>query len=234
MASDLGKEFFAGRKDMTEDVAKNWKLLLSYDEIQRSVEYCAKEINRRFEGQDIVVACILKGCVYFFVDLTRHLTIPYSTYFIEASSYLNEQTQSEEVELLSKLVPSKFKGKKVVLLDELYDNGKTLFQVKQKLLESGLGLKEEDVFTCTLLKKMKENPQYPLPDLVGVDTIPEVWLVGYGLDDRQEKRGWKHVFAIPKVDGIPTVEADKIFDDNEEGKEYLAKLRSDLVASIKD
>ena len=46
------------------------------------------------------MVCILKGCAYFFVDVTRKLTIPYSTYFLEASSYHNAQTQSESVELL--------------------------------------------------------------------------------------------------------------------------------------
>ena len=47
-----------------------------------------------------MVVCILKGCVYFFVDLTRGLTVPHSTYFLEASSYHDSQTQAETVELL--------------------------------------------------------------------------------------------------------------------------------------
>ena len=69
-------------------------------QIHYAVRYCAQQIESKFEGQEFVVVCILKGCVYFFVDLTRSLTIPYSTYFIEASSYHNSQTQSESVELL--------------------------------------------------------------------------------------------------------------------------------------
>ena len=70
------------------------------EDIEKAVRHCATEIQKQFEGQDFVVVCILKGCVYFFVDLTRALLIPYSTYFLEASSYHNAQTQAETVELL--------------------------------------------------------------------------------------------------------------------------------------
>jgi hypoxanthine phosphoribosyltransferase len=64
------------------------------------IRQVAARIDTLFEGKEIVVVCILKGCVYFYVDLTRYMTIPFSSYFIEASSYHNRQTQAETVELL--------------------------------------------------------------------------------------------------------------------------------------
>ena len=68
---------------------QNWKLLITEEEINTINDYVAKVINTKFVGKNIVIASILKGAVYFTVDLTRRLTIPYSLYFIEASSYPN-------------------------------------------------------------------------------------------------------------------------------------------------
>lgn len=226
--------FAEGRKDLRGvDIANQWLLLLTEDEIQRGVRKVAAEINRVFEGQDIVILSILKGCVYFFVDVTRCLTIPYSTYFIEASSYHDEQVQSNEVELLSKIVPSKFKSKKIVLLDELYDNGATLDAVKCKLMQI-LGKPADDIYTCCLFCKEKPTRSFPLPDLCGFPNTPNVWVVGYGLDDAQEKRGWKDLWAIPKAPGLAKVDADEMFDDTEAGRNAWARARARLLESIQD
>src|SRR5688572_5982260 len=115
----------------------NWKLILTEVQISEVNDSVAKQLNERLTKdylgkRGVVIASILKGAIYFTVDLTRKLIFPHSLYFIEASSYKNEQTQSEELELLSKIIPSKFENKIVILLDELYDNGLTLYQVKNK------------------------------------------------------------------------------------------------------
>merc|ERR1712137_77753 len=223
-------DFLTGRKDLRDvDVASQWRYLLSEEEMARAVRYCAKKIDEKFEGEDIVVVCILKGCVYFFVDLTRAMKIPYSTYFLEASSYHDSQTQAETVELLSVLVPSKFEGKKVVLLDELYDTGATLQQVKEKLMEQ-LNKKAEDIFTCTLFLKQKGAlSPYPLPDLYALE-LPDVWVVGYGLDDAQEKRGWTHLYAVPKIPEIPLTADDAMFSSEEAYQKSLDALRTQVRA----
>ena len=70
------------------------------EELYAGTRKVAERINREFEGQEVVLVCVLKGCVFFFVDLTRNLTIPFSIYFLEASSYHDEQTQTETVEIL--------------------------------------------------------------------------------------------------------------------------------------
>ena len=68
-------------------------------------------------------------------------------------------------------------------------------------------------------------------DFVGCASVPDVWLVGYGLDDQQEKRGWVHLFACPKCAGVPKTEDDEVlFSDVEalaaERKRLLAQLTS--------
>jgi len=199
----------------------DWKLILADHEIKVANYKIASYINNKFRGENIIVVCILKGAVYFHVDLTRMLTVPHSQYFIEASSYHNAQTQSEQVELLSKIVPSKFVGKKVILIDELYDNGTTLNNIKVKISELA-NVKLDDIFTCTIFKKDKKTNQ-PDPDLFGI-LVPNVWLVGYGLDDRQEKRNWGHLFAVPKTAEIEETMDDNLFTD----PEYYDKIRKQI------
>src|SRR3989304_8082321 len=102
-----------------ENINSNWIEILTKKEIKVFVQKCADFINTNFEGKDVIVVCIRKGASYFFVDLTRKLKVLHSTYFIEASSYKDTQTQSENLEILSIINEDKFRGKQVILLDEL-------------------------------------------------------------------------------------------------------------------
>lgn len=204
---------------------QNWRELITPADIETIIDHLAKKINAKISG-NLVVACILKGAVYFTVDLTRKLQMPHSLYFIEASSYKDSQKQdSSQVEILSNLNSKKFVGKNVLLLDELWDNGKTLANVKSKIME--LGVLETNITTCTLLLKPKNKTEYPLPDIWGLE-VPNVWLVGYGLDDQQEKRQWTSVFAKPKIEGIPKHEDDKMFENDG----YYINVREKLMLTI--
>src|SRR5687767_1719395 len=144
--------------------------LISKENLQKSVLKCAGVINAKFAGKDVVVVGILKGAVYFYVDLTRMLTIPHSCYFIEATSYHDSQSQSG-LSIFSSITPKKFAGKHVVLVDELYDNGKTLDAIKVAIHEKA-NIPLDMIFTCTLFKKDKKT-KYPAPDLFGI-VIPDV------------------------------------------------------------
>lgn len=209
-----------GRKDLHgENIANNWRLILTKKDIKMRVSSIASIINKQFEDKDVIIVCILKGAVYFFVDLTRELIIPHSTYFIEASSYRDSQTQ-QEIEVCSLIVPSKFQNKNVILIDELFDNGSTIHMVREKIIKEG-NVSSEKILTCTLFKKDKEI-SYPEPDIYGF-IVPNVWLVGYGLDDRQEKRNWTHLYACPKISGVIKSEDDRIFDDDEY---YYQKIKT--------
>ena len=203
----------------------NWKRILSKDQIKLINWKLATHINKRFKGQKIIVACILKGAIYFHAHLTELLTVEHSQYFIEASSYHDAQTQSDQIEILSQIVPSKFAGRKVILLDELYDNGTTLNNVKKKISELAF-VDPNDIFTCTIFKKDKETDQ-PDPDLFGI-LVPNVWLVGYGLDNKQEMRNWTDLWAVPKADNIAPTEDDKLFTDCDFYNGITARIINDL------
>ena len=219
------RDFFEGRNDLQGvDIYNTWRLLLTKDEIDVAVQYCAKVINDKFKGKDIVIACILKGCVYFFVDLTRLITLPHSCYMFEFSSYTGQQQRNGEI--LSLIQPDKFKDKHVILLDELYDNGLTLESVKQEIIKKG-NVPAENIFTCTLMRK-EHSGQYPEPDLCPL-VLPDCWCTGMGLDDQGEKRNWTCVYSCPKAPGIELSPADKMFLDND----VYVQEREKIIAQVK-
>lgn len=198
----------------------NWKQVLTTAEIQTGRQQLVSNLVKKTFTKPLVLCCILKGAAYFVVDLSRDLYrcgIDHSIYFVEASSYNNEQEQDEHVELLSRLVPSKFENKHVLLVDELYDNGKTMYTVKQHLIEH-LHLKESDVTTCVMFAKRNKTTHFPKPDFVGL-TVPNVWLVGYGLDDQGLSRGLDSLWAIPKTKHVEWTSDDwRIFIGGEKEK----------------
>lgn len=182
---------------------KGWKPLIDGFDITKQVGVLARKLDIKFHKEkegDIVLCCILKGAAYFMTDLSRALFSigrDHSVYFIEASSYVH-QTQAEHMSITREIVAEKFIDKHVVLIDELYDNGKTLASVKLLLLET-LNTKIRSLTTCVMFRKQKkEKPKFPQPDFIGFDNLPDVWLVGYGLDYKGEWRGSLALFAVPK------------------------------------
>ena len=152
------------------------------------------------DTREVVLVCILKGASYFTIDLSRDLerrNFKHTIYFVEASSYKGQE-QGETVELLSKLVPAKLDGKHIILLDELYDNGKTMDTIRKHLVEQELDCV---ISTCVMFKKRGKTPLYPLPDYIGLD-VPNVWIVGYGLDNDGYHRGLMDLWAKRKPQGI--------------------------------
>jgi hypoxanthine phosphoribosyltransferase len=183
------------------------------------------------QGEKIVICGILKGAFVFITDLCRQLKRPYSCYFVEASSY-NGQEQSDQVELLSRIVPSKFTGRKIVLVDELLDNGHTMHTMLNYLMRE-LKVPREDIATCCLFSKQQDDrPKHFDADITGLPNLPNLWLVGYGLDDDGTKRGWTELFAKPKIPGVPKVDEDAIFEDSAAGRSKLAEVRARMLKTV--
>merc|ERR1719383_1700006 len=152
----------------------------------------------------------------FMSDLCRALSRPYSVYFVEASSYKDGREQAAGVHISAEIPSAKFMDAvthaphKIVLIDELLDNGKTMHEMKQRFL-SGLAKThtENDILTVCLMSK-KRPREWPEADITGIPDLPDLWLVGYGLDDRGTKRGWTELFAMPKVKIAETIDKDEV------------------------
>lgn len=214
----------AGSKYFQEQ--KNMRLILTDEEVQAGVRIVAHRIETWCKGERIVLVGILKGAFMFMSDLCRAMTRPYSVYFVEASSYKEGRTQAEKVQVSSDISKAKFvdpntKDKhKIVLIDELLDNGKTMLDMKKHILEELHETHtENDILTVCLFSKDRPR-ECPEADVTGIPNLPDLWLVGYGLDDRGTKRGWTDLFAVPKVKIVGTIDAAMVqqlldaLDDN--------------------
>ena len=223
------QHFLNGRLDVTQEVIEKWILIATDKEIQVAVRNCANIIEKRFHKKKVTIVCILKGAANFFNDLTRNLTIPHTWAFIKASSYHDNQTQSEQLKIEGSLQPSDYEDTDVILVDELFDNGLTLNQIKNAM-HNQAKVPLDRIHTCTLFKKEKKA-NYCQPDICAL-ILPDVWLVGYGLDDKQEKRNWTFLFACPKCEGVAKTKDDDIFINTLAYQEMRQKVSQQLINGI--
>jgi hypoxanthine phosphoribosyltransferase len=169
--------------------------LMSEAVIEARVAQLAARIDRDYAGAgELVLIGVLKGSFIFLSDLARRLSIPHRVEFIAVSSYgARESEQPEAVRLLMD-VRHDVGGDHVLLVEDIVDTGHTLAYLK-RLLEarSPASLK-----TCTLLHKPDRTEEYVELDYLGF-TIPDVWVVGYGLDYAEQYRTLPYIAELPEA-----------------------------------
>ena len=150
--------------------------LYSAEKIAARVHELGGEIRRRFGGERLTLLGVLKGSALFTADLVREVGEPAELSFVNARSYGKGTVSSGEVRL-GQLEEEVLKDRTVVVVDTILDTGRTLARVTDRVHEIGAF----DVFTCVLLDKPARREIDLAPDLVGF-TVPDRFLVGYGLD----------------------------------------------------
>lgn len=186
--------------------------IVSKEQIDKHRQVLAQKVADTYT--DVVLVCILKGAAYFTVDISRdleELNLAHTLFFLDASSY-DGIKQDKDVDIVVNAL-DKLNGKHVLLLDELYDNGKTMHSVKAYIAEHASC---ESLKTCVMFRKLSNKPSiYEAPDFVGM-AVPDVWLVGYGLDRNGYNRGLPDIWAIPKPAGaVWTADDWKLFINKE-------------------
>src|SRR5438132_4133798 len=151
------------------------RVLITDDKIARRIRQVSREIMRDFTGREMVVVSLLNGTVMFLADLIRNLSLPLRLDFIGVSSY-GAGTESGEL-VFTKELRLDVRGRDVLLVDDILDTGKTLDRVLGKLS----ALKPRRIRTCVLLNKADRRVAPVQADYVGFE-IPDVFVVGYGLD----------------------------------------------------
>lgn len=151
------------------------KTLISKEELQKRVEEMAKQIAKDYEGKDITFICILKGSVFFTVDLAKNIPSNVKLEFIRVSSYHGtESTGKIELKLDLK---EDVEGKDVIIIEDIVDTGRTLSYLKEHLKTK----KTKSLKICTLLDKKERRVCEIEPEYVGFN-IPDKFVLGYGLD----------------------------------------------------
>ena len=166
------------------------RVLITEEDIQNRIKELAAQINKDYEGKEVLLLCILKGGMMFLADLSKHLTIPVAMDFIGISSYGNA-TQSSGVVRITKDLEESIEGKHVLIIEDIIDSGLTLSYLINNLAIR----KPASIKICTLLDK-QINREVDIPvDYVGF-TVPNEFLVGYGLDYQEFYRNIPYVFVL--------------------------------------
>ena len=173
--------------EMHQDVER---ILYTEEELKARVRELAAEIQKDYEGKDLVLASVLRGSYIFMADLTRAIDLPMTVDFMVVSSYGSGTTSSGQVEIRKDLSDS-IEGKDLIIVEDILDSGNTLYY----LMEVLKARKPASVKICTLMDKPERRTKPITADYTGF-SIPDAFVVGYGLDYDEKYR------TLPFV-GIP-------------------------------
>lgn len=161
---------------------ESFDVMLSAEEIEGRVREMAESISNDYRGKRPLLIGVLKGAVIFLSDLIRFLTIPVEIDFIAVSSYGDSTATSGVVRILKDLEQS-IEGKDVLIVEDIVDTGLTL-----SYLVENLGSRQPRTLkVVTLLDKPDRRKLNFEPDYCGF-TIPDRFVVGYGLDYGEDYR----------------------------------------------
>jgi len=165
------------------------RVLLTEEQLHRRVMELGAQIERDFNGRDLVIVALLNGTVLFLADLIRHLSLPLRLDFIGVSSY-GAGTESGQL-VFTKELRLDVRGRDVLLVDDILDTGRTLKRVSEKILTLG----PREIKSCVLLDKPDRRTETVSADYVGF-TIPNEFVVGYGLDFAERFRNLPYVGVL--------------------------------------
>jgi hypoxanthine phosphoribosyltransferase len=174
--------------DLHPDLAR---VVVSTDQIQTRVKELADQISADFvNGERLYIVGILKGAFIFLADLTRHLRVPHTVDFMALSSY-GKTTTSGAVRILMDL-REPVEGQNLIIVEDIVDTGHTLHYLHRVLK----GRKPASLHSCVLVRKQRDNLDVPI-DYLGFD-IPDVWVVGYGLDFADKHRTLPYIAELKR------------------------------------
>jgi hypoxanthine phosphoribosyltransferase len=178
------------------------KVLFTREQIAQRVAEMGAEINRDYEGQSVILLGVLKGAAIFLSDLSRQLKIDATFDFIGVSSYGNRPSPAQELKSgwdstgevrLTKDMDQSMIGKNVVLVEDILDTGLTMTYLKKLLMAR----QPKSFRIAALLDKPSRRKQPIHADYVGF-SIPDEFVVGYGLDYAEKYRNLPDICVVPR------------------------------------
>ena len=172
-------------------MADKMRVLLKEEEVNARISEIAAQVSRDYEGKCVHLICILKGGVFFTCELAKRLTVPVTLDFMSVSSYGSGTVSSGVVKIIKDL-DEPLENKDVLIVEDIIDSGRTLAYLIEVLKQRN----PASIRLCTLLDK----PERRVKKQVKVDytcfTIPDEFVVGYGLDYDQRYRNLPYIGVI--------------------------------------
>jgi len=167
------------------------QVLISAQQIQVRVRELAEQIAADYADEDVTFVGVLTGSLMFLADLVRQLDLRLRIGFVQASSYRGATTSSGTLHIGPELLPD-VRNRHVLLLDDILDTGKTLHHLVAHI--KGLGA--SSVKVAVLLRKRGRQEVHFEPSYSGFD-IPDLFVVGYGMDYNDEYRHLPYIGVLP-------------------------------------
>ncbi|HSK24754.1 MAG TPA: hypoxanthine phosphoribosyltransferase [Egicoccus sp.] len=168
-------------------------ILIPEADLQKRLAELAADVDRDYAGRDLLLVGVLKGAIFVMADLARHLTVPTAMDFMAVSSYGSSTSSSGVVRILKDL-DTEIEGRDVLLVEDIVDSGLTLDYLTKNLRSR----RPASVEILSLLTKPSRR-EVDLPvRYVGFE-VPDVFVVGYGLDYAERYRSLRDIVTLKPV-----------------------------------
>lgn len=172
-----------------DNVLKNLKVMYTEEQIQERIKELAKEIDNDYIGKELIIISVLKGAIFFTVDLVKRINIPMSIEMMQVSSY--QGTQSTGNVILKRGLDIDISGKDVLIVEDIIDTGYTLQYLKEYLQT----LNPNSLKIAVLADKKERRKIDVKIDYTGFE-IENKFIVGYGFDIDQKYRNLPYIGYI--------------------------------------
>jgi len=167
---------------------KKRNILISKDQIDRRIKELGAEISKDYNGKNLYVLSLLRGSFIYTADLVREITLPTKIGFMTTSSYGNDENTSGSINIVND-IPDNIEGFDVLIVDDIVDTGITMDFIMSRARSLGAA----SVKSCVLLNKLDRRKVDIIPDYCCFE-IPDVFVVGYGLNYGDYYRNVPYVF----------------------------------------
>ena len=172
-------------------MADKINVLIPEETVDAKIKEIGEQISKDYAGKEVHLICILKGGVFFACELAKRITVPVSLDFMQVSSY-GDATESSGIVRIKKDLDDTMENKEVIIVEDIIDSGRTLHYLIPVLKQRN----PKNIELCTLLDK----PERRVKKQVKVDytcfTIPDEFVVGYGLDYDQKYRNLPFIGVV--------------------------------------
>lgn len=169
-------------------------VMISEQDVDARIEELGKKISEDYAGKQVHLICILKGSVFFMCELAKRITVPVTMDFMSVSSY-GDGTKSSGIVKIVKDLDETLESKDVIIIEDIIDSGRTLYYLMEVLQQR----KPSSMRLCTLLDKPDRRVRDVKVDYVGF-SIPDEFVVGYGLDYAQKYRNLPYIGVVEGVE----------------------------------